>query len=154
MCARSEEGASAPATETNSSSSAAVSVSLPIIEPNRWTTGSAPASPPTVTSRLAASLPGPGRATPGHGEEPGARELVRPCRRPLLPGGDQRRRELAGPLEMERGGGGLGHRAEREARDHTEALGPRAAQRPEQVLVPLLVALHQPSVGHDYFCRD
>ena len=43
----------------------------PIMEPNRWTTGSAPASPPTVTSRLAASCVG-------------AR------RRPLLPGGEQR----------------------------------------------------------------
>src|SRR5918996_1629019 len=59
MCARSEEAGSAPATDTNSSSSAAVSASLPIIEPNRWTTGSAPASPPTVTSRLAASPSGP-----------------------------------------------------------------------------------------------
>src|ERR671914_453104 len=59
MCARSDDAGSALATDTNSSSSAAVSVSLPIIEPNRWTTGSVPASPPTVTSRLAASSSGP-----------------------------------------------------------------------------------------------
>jgi hypothetical protein len=60
MCELSEDTGWVPATETNSSSSAAVSVSLPSIEPNRWTTGSAPRSPPTVTSRLAASLSGLG----------------------------------------------------------------------------------------------
>jgi hypothetical protein len=55
---------------------------------------------------------------------------------------------------VERGGRGLGHRAERQARDHAEALGARAAQRPEQILVALLIALHHPSVGQHHFCRD
>ena len=59
-----------------------------------------------------------------------------------------------GPLEVERGGRGLGQRAEREARDHAEAPGARAAQRPEQVLVALLVALHHPPVGQHHLCRD
>jgi hypothetical protein len=135
MCARSDEAGSAPATDTNSSSSAAVSISLPVIEPNRWTTGSAPTSP-------------------ADGDEQARRESVGPRRGPLLPGGDQRRCTLVWPLEVKRGGRGLRHRAERETRDYAEALGARAAQRPEQILVALLVALHHPPIGQHHLCRD
>ena len=55
---------------------------------------------------------------------------------------------------MERGGRGLGHRAEREACNHAEAKRACAAQRPEQILVALLVALHHAPVGQHHLGRD
>jgi hypothetical protein len=135
MCARSEEAGAAPVTDTNSSSRAAGLGLGADHRAEQVDHGSAPASPPTVTSRLAASASGPGR-------------------RPALPGVDQRRCAPGGPREVERGGRGLGQRAEREARDHAEAQGARAAERPEQVLVAVLVALQHPAVGEHHLGRD
>ena len=102
-------------------------------------------SPSAATSARSSPRPGEG---PEHldlqrrrGDQQAGGERVGRVRRPRLPRGDHRRRVV--PERLERGHLRRGHGRELERRDDAEARPARAAQRPEQVGLVVLVAAHR-----------